>query len=92
MLQVTEAPVDDPDSVQDDYSQTSQKSSSSQPVRSKPFKPPTDVEETIAQWFEDRPYFYNQADERSKNKGMKNAQLAEFGASIGWTRKWSLAG
>jgi len=45
-----------------------------------------DIEEKIAQFFEDRPYFYDISSEIYKNKRRRDCELAEFAASLG--PKW----
>lgn len=46
--------------------------------------------ERLAQFFEERPYFYDMADERYKLKTRKNSELAEFAKTLGprWTGKY----
>jgi len=48
-----------------------------------------EAEEKIAAFFEERPYYYDKADNDYKNKFKKNSQLAEFAATIGWNREYS---
>ena len=52
------------------------------PDRSRQGRPA--VEERIAQFFEDWPYFYGISHEDYKNRQRKDSQLAEFAATIGW--------
>jgi len=63
----------------DDPNITPESSKSSQPTA-------LEVEESIATFFEDRPYFYDLTHPSYKNKPLRLAELAEFASTLG--PKW----
>ena len=47
-------------------------------------------EEQIAQFFEDRPFFYDKGDTRYKNTRAKDAELFEFSKEVGLDREYQI--
>lgn len=48
------------------------------------------IEEAIACFFEERSFFYDQADEDYKNRERRKMELREFAKTIGWHREYYL--
>lgn len=44
----------------------------------------------VVSFFEERPYFYDVSHEAYCNRKKKDSEVAEFAASIGWSRKYFL--